>query len=158
MRAPEKCLAFCRQLPRNQLVGRVLMLIGLAWSLELLRQMDLGPWGSYKIAAYLLSPLVYWFLVARLNDYLGARGIALLLVLAAHPVLRECFLRDEAARLVLTCLAYAWIVAGLCVFCVPHWMRDVFAALSLNPRGWRAFCKLKLALGALLLALGVFVY
>ncbi len=158
LRSPVEAQRFARQLPRNQVVGRALMAVGVVWSLMLFHRMDLGAWNSWKMLVYFVSPLIYWFIIRHVNDYLGGRALALILILAAKPVLWVCFLRDEPARLVLTCVAYIWVAAGISIFSAPHWMRDAIAFCQATPRRWAWICKAKMAVGFLILATAAIVH
>lgn len=158
LRRPEEARRFARELPRNQWIGRVLFAVDIVWALVLLDRMDLGGLNSWKTIAYWASPFIYFYVILRLNEYLGAQALALFLVLAAKPVLGICFLRDEPSRLVLVVLAYAWAVAGAVFFCAPHWLRDLIALCEANPARWKALARLKMAAGALLLLLALVAY
>lgn len=158
LKRPEDARRFLRELPRNQWIGRVLLAVDLVWALVLLDRMDLGGLNAWKTAAYWASPFLYFYVVLRLNEYLGAQAVALFLVLAAKPILWVCFQRDEPARLVLVVLAYAWAVAGAVFFCAPHWLRDLVALAEATPSRWKALARLKLAGGGFLLLLALFAY
>lgn len=155
---PERTQEFCRGFPRNERIGRVLMLVDMAWSLYLFHKMNLGGWNQIKPVTYALSPLIYWFIITYVNQYLGARSLALFLILAAKPLVWICFLRDEPSRLVITTLAYVWVVLGICFFAAPHWLRDVIHFWQASPGRWAFGCRAKVVAGLGLIALGLFVY
>lgn len=156
--SPDKAQRFIREFPRNESIGRVLMLVDVIWSLWLLELMDLGSWNRFKPFVYYASPLIYWFIIRYVNQYLGARSLALLLILAARPVAMFARLSENPASLVLTVLAYMWVVWGICIFSVPHWMRDIIAYGTCSPNRWKWGARVKVAMGVLLLALAFFVY
>ena len=158
LRFPQKAQRFCRELPQNEEIGRVLMLINVVWSLILFNQMDLGGWNRVKPVIYALSPLIYWFIIRYVNNYLGARSLAWFLILVAKPVVKICYLRSEPSSLVLTTLAYIWVIMGIIFFSVPHWFRDWMAFWQANPNRWTWGCRSKVVLGCGLIALGIFIY
>jgi hypothetical protein len=158
LRSPDSAQRFCRGFPRNENIGRILILIDLVWSLLLLEMMNLGGWNQYKKIVYGLSPIIYIYIIRYVNHYLGARSLALFLILAAKPVVIICFLRDEPSRLILTTLAYIWVAMGMCFVAAPHWMRDLIAYFTASPVRWEWGSRLKVAASGCLLALGLFVY
>ncbi len=164
---PQEAQQFFREFPRNEKIGRVLMLINVAWSLYLFNQMDLGPWEKVyplgielkiKSIVYILSPLIYWFIIRYINHYLGARGLAWLLILAAKPITKICFLRDEPSRLIITTLAYSWVIIGILIFSAPHWLRNWLTFWQANSQRWTWGCRAKIIFGCALVALGLFAY
>ncbi len=158
LRFPKEAQDFLRKLPRNEMVGRVLMLVDVAWSIWLFNKMDLGGWNWAKQPVTVLSPFIYLYIIFLVNNYLGARSLALFMILLAKPVVNICFLRDEPSRLVITTLAYVWVVAGICIFSVPHWLRDWIGYWEASATRWAWGCRAKVAFGCLLIALGIFAY
>ncbi len=166
----ENAQRFFRELPRNQIIGRILMAINVAWSLYLFNQMDLGDspvfllgmklgsWNQIKQLTYLAGPFIYLFIIFYVNQYLGARSIAFFLILVAKPILAVCFLRDETSRLVITTLAYLGVVVGIFFFAMPHWMRDMISFFQSSPTRWSWGCKSKVAFGACLILLAAIAY
>ena len=167
---PNSMQAFLRRLPRNEALGRILIAIDLVWSIYLYRQwkfeIQWKPLGIIPLhifdpkepGIYFLAPLIYLFIIWYVNHYLGARSVALLLILAAKPVIQICFLSDEPWSLVMTTLAYLWVVAGICFVSAPHWMRDLIHFWQGNGARWKTWCWIKMIMGAGILALGLFVY
>jgi hypothetical protein len=160
---------FLKNLPRNQKIGRVLMAVNVVWSLYLLGKMNLGGWNWIRpplnpgapnfIIWCFLAFAIWWFIITYVNQYIGARSIALLLILAAKPILSICFLHeDQPWRLVITTIAYIWIIKGICIFSVPHWMRDIVAYSAASPKLWDRSCYVKIGCSVVLLLLGFFVY
>jgi hypothetical protein len=149
---------FLREFPRNEIIGRIFIFIDMVATLYLLHHQDLGSWNWIKGAVYWLSPLIYFYIIFYVKDYLGARGLAWFLVLVAKPVLWVCFMRDEPARLVVTTLAYMWIIIGLCTAAAPHWLRDGIAFWQVSSKRWISGCWAKIGLSTALLVLGIFFY
>ena len=156
--SPEVASRFCRELPRNQRVGRIVMLVDVVWVLWVFQPMRLGGWEWVKPILLYSSPVIYWFIVTHVNNYLGARSVAIFLILLAKPVVNIAFLYDTPARLVLVLIAYLWVAAGICFVAAPHWMRDLVAILQARPERWAWSCRAKVACGILLLALGFFAF
>ncbi len=167
---PNSMQTFLRRLPRNEALGRVLIAIDLVWSIYLYRQwnfeIQLKPFGIIPLhvfgpkeqGIYFLAPFIYWFIIRYVNHYLGARSLALLLILAAKPVVQICFLSDEPLSLVMTTLAYLWVVMGICFVSAPHWLRDLINFWQGSPMRWKVWCWAKMIMGCGIFALGLFVY
>jgi len=155
---PDVAQRFFRELPRNQTLGRILMAVNVAWALWLLEPMRLGEWEWIKRVLYVLGPVFYLLIIFYARNYLGARSVALFLILAAKPVVNICFLRDEPSRLAVTTLAYLGVAAGICLVAVPHWMRDLFSFFRARPERWAWGCRMKIAMGAALIALAFLAY
>jgi hypothetical protein len=158
LRFPETAKRFYRELPRNQRVGRILLLVDLVWVLWVFAPMRLGGWEWIKPIFLYASPLIYWFIITCVNQYLGARSVALFLILLAKPVVIVCFLYDTPLRLVLVTLAYLWVVMGICFVAAPHWMRDAVAFLEGRPGRWICGCWLKVVVSVVLIGLGFFAF
>jgi hypothetical protein len=156
--SPEESQRFFRELPRNETIGRVLMFVDVFWSLRVFHPMNLGGWNSIKKYVYLLSPFIYWFIIRYVNSYLGARSIGLFLILLAKQLLLITFLRDEPSRLVITTLAYIWVVLGIIFFCAPYLMRDLTLLLQATSQRWKWTGKMNILAGCVLFALGIFAY
>lgn len=166
LRFPQQVQGLLRSVPRHVWLGRLLILVDVVWAIWFLNQMELGEWNWLKAPPsypkrwgyYGVVILGYLYIVLLLDDYIGARGLGIFMILLAKPVLAICFLRDETSRLVLTTLAYVWVVAGLCFFCAPHWLRDWIGWWSATERRWGLGCRAKIAFGCVLLALAIFAY
>jgi len=154
LQSPETAQRFSKSLPRNVWIGRVLLLIDMGWSLFLLNKMSLGDWDRLKPYAYALSPVVYWFIITYVNNYLGARSVGLFLILVAKPVLFICFLSESPWSVVGAALAYCWVVIGICIVAVPHWMRDLTNFWCATPKRWTLACGLRMVLGVFLIFIG----
>ncbi|MDD2710953.1 MAG: hypothetical protein PHV34_23495 [Verrucomicrobiae bacterium] len=151
--SPGTVLRFLQELPRNQALGKFLMLVNTVWALWLFHLMRLGDWDIYKQIILYAGPLIYWFIITHVTNYLGARSAGLLLILAAKPLLKICFLHDEPLRLVIVIIAYLWVLAGITLVAAPHWLRDFANFLGSKPKLWRWNCQLKAASGITLIIL-----
>jgi hypothetical protein len=159
---PTTVQQFMKNLPRNEWLGKILFLFNLVWALWLLSQMQLGEWEYLrfirllptKTLAYVLSPVIYIFVITYLNKYLGARSLGLFLILAAKPLTWICFLSKTPWSVVISALAYIWLVLGMCFVAVPHWMRDLISFCTANPNRWRWACLFRMVLGVFLIFVG----
>ncbi len=174
LQAPEASKRVITRIPRNVMLGRVLMLIDSVWSIYLLDKMEISmltlhPGGGRGISLMVILALlvkhwplggilVYLFIITYVDHYLAARSIGLFLILAAKPVLWICFMRDEPARLVIVVFAYLWIIWGMCIVSAPHWLRDVIEYCKKTPGRWIFAARAKILFGLALIGLGLIAY
>jgi hypothetical protein len=156
--SPEQVKRVLKDLPRNQTLGRLLMAINFALITYVLYHTDLRDWNWIKRPFFVLALPIYIFVISLVNHYLGARSIALFLLIIADPVLQVCFLREERSSLVITTLAYIWITLGICFFAVPHWFRDWISIWTSSAARIAWGGRFRIALGVCLILLGLFAY
>ena len=129
------CGKWLKAFPRSVPAGLVLIALAVAWSLLLVRTMDLGEFAPAR-GALTLGVIAGTVLSAQfMKEFLAVRALGMLLMLAADPLLSAAFLRPEPAKILLVLLAYAWILAGLFWVGMPWLMRDQITWLL--AREWR---------------------
>jgi hypothetical protein len=155
---PLACQAWLRAFPRSHPAGVFLLTICSIWAFLLIAAIDLGEFTVYRSPLLVLIP-VAWFLSLKFADeFLAVRGLGMLLLLLAEPVLEATFLRPEGTRLLLVILAYGWVLKGLFWVGMPYLMRDQVAWIVRSPGRWTAACLLGLAYGAALVACALVYY
>jgi hypothetical protein len=70
------------------------------------------------------------------HEYLAARALGMLMLLAAMPVLDAAFMQRPVSRLLVVVLAYVWVVLGLWWTSSPHALRDHIHFLLRVPLRW----------------------
>ena len=156
--APQRLTPTLRSLPRNYPVGVVLMLAATIWFTVLTGVMDLGEISSIRgqlMAVWAISGVLLTIFVP---GFLAARGLGCLLLLAAAVILDACFLSTTPWRYVLTVIAYLWVILGMILVYSPHYGRDMIQFMTQSPQRLRLFCWPGVVYGALVIALGIFVY
>jgi hypothetical protein len=103
-------------------------------------------------------PVLYFAIINYADQYLAARGFGILLLLAARPMLAAAFVQESASRLVITVLAYIWIVAGMIFVGAPHRLRDTIAWSTRSVERLRLICALRFVFGLALIFLAFAVY
>jgi hypothetical protein len=93
-----------------------------------------------------------------LDEFLAVRALGVFLLLAAQPLLDAAFLHEQTSRLLLTLLAYVWIVAGLFYVGMPFLLRDQISWVSGNTGRWKAAAGAGAAYGGLLLISAMLFY
>ncbi len=134
-------IAALRALPRSPVATLVLFGGGLLWFLVRVANMGdadriIGasnvPW---VIAFAVLGVLSIKFV----PDFLAVRGLSILLLLAASPVLDASFMNFEPQVYPLNVLAYLAIIAALYLAAVPYRLRDFLQWLFAAPARARGF-------------------
>lgn len=153
----EKILPWLSTVPRSQNVGTLFLTISFLWAWMVATSMDLGEFHQARWLAQFALPVFFVGMLFIANDYLGARALGMFLLLAACPVLDAAFLKPPPSRLLLSTLAYGWIIVGLFWVGMPFTMRDQIAWLQARPFRYRLMCLAGMIYGGLLLA-AAFVY
>lgn len=154
----EKILPWLPALPRSMNVGTYFLTISFLWGWMVATSMDLGEFHQVRWLAQFALPLFFVGMLFIANDYLGARSIGIFLLLAACPVLDAAFLKPVASRLLLSVLAYGWIILGLFWVGMPFTMRDQIAWLQAKPARYRFACFGGIAYGILVLGAALLYY
>lgn len=153
--APAPTQSFLRAFPRSRLWGTVLLIVNAAWAFWLVCTIDLGEFARMRTMLTIAVPVgavLTWMFV---DEFLAARALGILALLAAEPLLEAAFLRPETSRLLLVCLAYAWILAGLFLVGMPYILRDLGAWLIGSRTRYRVGAMGGVACGAAILGCAI---
>jgi hypothetical protein len=156
--APGPSREFARALPRSRVFGAILLAIATVWSYLLVRDLDLGEFSPLRgtmLVGIIAGAVLAWFFV---EEFLAARALGMLLLLAAEPLLESAVLRSEPSRLLLTILAYAWASAGLVFVGMPYVLRDLLGWFAANPLRWKLAAAGGAAYGLALIACAAFLW
>lgn len=140
-----------KALPRSALAAKVLFGLGAAWFLWRLSrtgEADLiffqtpGPvmiaFGALALLAFVYTP-----------DFLAVRGLSVLMLLAAEPLLHAAYMEwDHPQRLLMVTAVYLGLTAALYLAAYPYRLRDFFDWLFRTPGRPRLVGALVLAYGA----------
>jgi hypothetical protein len=149
--APAPTKSFLRAFPRSRVWAGILLTIAAVWAFWLVRTMDLGEFARLRrflVIGVPVGAVLTWFFV---DEFLAVRALGILALLAAEPLLEAAFLRPEISRLVLVCLAYAWVFAGLFLVGMPYFLRDIVAWLLASAKRYQLAAVGGAAYGLLLL-------
>ena len=139
-----------KEAPRNKQLGTVILSLALAWAIVLVSSMDMGEFHRVRKIALVLLPVTYGLMIAYVDEFLTARALGILMLLASCPVLDAAFLEAPRTRILLPILAYVWIVLGMFWVGMPYLFRDQVGWATATEARWK-----KLSLGGL--AYGVLV-
>ena len=152
---PEATRSFLQKLPRNQSVGTWVLTVAFILGVVVATSMDLGDFARVRYIAQLALPFMFLSLLFYANDYLGARSIGILLLLAACPILNSAFLQPPASRILLSGIAYVWIILSLFWVGMPFTMRDQISWVTKNPARLRLAALAGAAYGVVLVGCAV---
>lgn len=121
---PSMAQTWLKGLPRSRVAGIALLTIVLIWSFWLLATMEMGEFSSFRRPLLIVLPIGYLLVIRFVEEFLAARALGILCLLAGEPLLDAAFFRYETSRLFLTVLAYLMIIAGLFWVTMPYLLRD----------------------------------
>jgi hypothetical protein len=156
--APGPSRDFARALPRSRVFGTILLAVAAVWSFVLVRGLDLGEFSPLRgpmLVGIVAGAVLTWLFV---EEFLSARALGMLLLLAAEPLLESAVLRSEPSRLLLTVLAYAWASAGLVFVGMPYVLRDLIGWFAADPLRWKLAAAGGAAYGLVLIACAAFLW
>jgi hypothetical protein len=156
--APAKFREHMRTFPRSVWWGRVLLGIAALWAGIVMFGAATDDWAWARPIVVIGVPVAYWLVIQYAEQFLAIRGTAALMLLVAKIAIDAADLSDLPSRLVVTVLAYLWVCAAMWMAVAPHQARDWIGLVTANDARCRAACGAGVAVGGLLLALGLFVY
>jgi hypothetical protein len=121
---PVMAQTWLKSLPRSRTAGIAVLTIVLIWSFWLLATMEMGEFSSFRRPLLIVLPIGYVLVIRFVEEFLAARALGIVCLLAAEPLLEAAFFRYETSRLFLTVLAYLMIIAGLFWVTMPYVLRD----------------------------------
>ncbi len=155
---PARFATAVRRFPRNVPLGCVLTLLGTAWFIWNVRSESLADFEAIKPYLYIMFLGVGVGACVFVQDFLAARGAAILLLLLANLMLDTERWADSEWRLVIACWAYLMILAGIWFTVSPWRMRDILHWNTANETRTRLTCGLRVAFGLFVAALGCTVF
>lgn len=143
---PAAVQGFLKTFPRNQVIGQVLLGLGLAWFWLLIAPsglgrlsaltMDLGEFNGAKKILQMLVPISLVLVCMSVRDFLAVRALGLLGLMAAAPLLGAAFLKDPSSRLLVPLYAYIMLTASLFFVGMPYLFRDAITWVTARQSRW----------------------
>lgn len=152
---PDATKTWLNKLPRNQNVGTWVLAVAFVWTMVVATSMDLGEFAKVRYLAQFAVPAMFLSLLFFTNDYLGARSLGILAILAACPLLEAAFLQPPPSRLLLSGLCYVYVILGLFWIGMPHTLRDQISWATKTPARFKMATLSGLAYGVVLVACAV---
>lgn len=148
-------MASAKSFPRSRMAATLLLIAAAIWAFLLVQDIDLGEFSRLRqimLMGIVAGAILAWLYV---EEFLAARALGMLLLLAAEVLLESAALRSESSRLVLVVLAYAWVLAGLFMVGMPYLLRDAVNLATASTRRWKLACLGGVAYGAALLVCAI---
>jgi hypothetical protein len=146
---PAMVRGFLKKFPRNQVLGQILLGIGLAWFWLLIAPegmgiissltMDLGEFNGAKGVLRILVPVSMFLVATSVRDFLAVRALGVCGLMVASPLLEAAFLEDPASRLLVPFYAYLVLTASMFFVGMPYLFRDAVTWVTANNRRWIIF-------------------
>ncbi|MFO7870841.1 MAG: hypothetical protein R6V03_05355 [Kiritimatiellia bacterium] len=144
--------------PRNRPAALVLSAADVVWAAVIVLNAELGRFEHYKPWLYVLAPVLYFCVIQLMDELLAPRALGGLLLLAACPMLAAARWHESAWKYLVAVVAYIIVVKGMVLILSPYKFRQAMDLLIRNRSVFMLFSLLGLALGILLIFLGVKVY
>src|SRR5436309_1027091 len=156
--APAKFREHAVRFPRSAVWGRVLMGIAaaIAWWIMYHAATDEWRWAQPLILVGV--PVAYVLVINFAPNYLAMRGSAALMLMIAKQMVDAADASESPWRLIVTVLAYLWVIGAIWMTATPHHIRDFIGFWTANDNRCRLANGAGLVVGLALVALGVFVY
>ena len=156
--APAAFRAGAVKFPRNIPLGRILMglVAAIVWWVMFHAATDEWKWAQPFI--FIGVPAAYLLVINFGTHYLTLRAVAALLLLIAKPMVDAADMSLAPWRVVVTVVAYFWVVAAIWLTVAPHHFRDLLGFVMADDKRCRLACSAGIVVGLALVALGVFVY
>ena len=154
---PAMVQAYLKKFPRDQIIGQILLGIGLAWFWLLVApegmgllsslSMDLGEFNGLKPLLRIAVPVSLILVAISIRDFLAVRALGVVGLMVASPLLESAFLKAPASRLLVPFYAYALLTASM--FCVgmPYLFRDLVNWVTADSKRWTMLSLLGLGYG-----------
>ena len=155
---PGKFLQVVYKFPRSTWPAWVLTAVDLVWVAWMVHHANLGRFEYLKPFIYPAAPVAFGLIVFFMNELLAPRALGGLLMLAACPILHAARWEATDWRYVMTVLAYVWAVAGMVLMLSPFRFRQAVQWVNRSDALCRWLAVPRLALGGLVLFLGLAVY
>lgn len=149
---------FMLRLPRSRALGTALVLAATAWFVLYLKDETLADFAKYRPVMMAGFSAIGILTCLYVTDLIGARGVALILLLLAKLMVDTARWHPSDWRWVVTGMAYLWVVAGIWWTISPWRLREAIAWNCRTEGRIRALAWARLALAVLLVVLGATAY
>lgn len=120
--------------------------------------MHMGVLDGIKPYIAFIAVGVFAASVAYMKELLAARALGGFLLLIAVPILRTASTSEAPMFQVLVAVVYLWILYGIVLLMSPWYFRKIYRPFLENASLFKIVAVGKLAVGLLLLLLGITVY
>lgn len=151
-------VAALRAFPRSRSAAYVFFTAGAAWFLYGIWHLSPADFGEYRMWLFAGFAGVAVLSFKCVPDFLAVRGLCVLVLMAAMPLLDAAYMQyDKPQRLLLVTFVYVALAAAIWLGAQPWRLRDFFAWLFARPGRTRGLGGALAGYG-LILALVAFTY
>lgn len=144
--------------PRSRIAAWVLTAVDVIWIACLLYDANIEFLHKIRGIIPFLAPVAYALILFCMNELLAARALGGLMLLLPAPMLEAARWHLSPWRLVITLLAYLWVIEGGILVLSPYRFRRWMERWIADDGRCRLGGALGLALGVVLVFLGFVVY
>ncbi|NNC88233.1 MAG: hypothetical protein HKN82_07220 [Akkermansiaceae bacterium] len=166
---PEFCQGWLKKLPRHYNAGVYTLAFGMIWFWLLVApdamrgpfaflgnlSMDIGEFNAVKKWLRIIVPIAYIGMVLYVKEFLFVRGLGVVALMAAGPILDGAFLRIPETlpftRLLIPLFAYVLLTKGCFWVGMPYTFRDAVTWATASQKRWRMLGIAGLAYGGVVL-------
>lgn len=146
-----RAIAALKAMPRSQSAALVFFGAGAAWFLWNVWHLSPADFGNYRTLLTIGFGAVAVLAFKCVPDFLAVRGLCVLVLLAATPLLGAAYMEYEhPQRLFMVTLVYVLIALAIWLGASPFRMRDFFEWLFARANRWRGFGAALVGYGVLL--------
>lgn len=147
-----------KRLPRSRTAALLFFGAGAAWFLYRIWHLSEADFGQYRRQLFVFFVAVAGAAFYVVPDFLAVRGLAVLTLLAATPLLEAAYMEyDQPQRLLMVAAVYLAVATAIYLGASPFRLRDFFEWLYRRP-GRARVLGLGLTAYGLLLAIVAFTY
>ena len=88
---PKAAQDWLRGLPRSKGLGFLFVTVAAAWFAWLVWKMDLGEFSNWRTRVLIGTPIAWWLAWRYVDEFLAVRGLGMLVLLGAEPLLGAAF-------------------------------------------------------------------
>jgi len=146
---PEFCKTWLQKLPRHYNAGVILLCLAMGWfwllvapeqnsimpALSALSR-NLAEFNTFKPALRIIVPLFCIGMCLYVREFLFVRGLGMLSLMAAGPLLQAAMFQDEPTRFLIPLFSYIILTAGLFWVGMPYLFRDLVNWVTADKMRW----------------------
>jgi hypothetical protein len=123
-----------KRLPRSRTAALIFFGLGAAWFLYRVWHLSEADFGQYRRALFIFFTAVAVGAFVYVPDFLAVRGLAILVLLGAMPLLDAAYMEyEQPQRLVMVSVVYVAIALAIYLGASPFRLRDIFEWLYRQP-------------------------